>query len=149
MSKKYEKEFKKLISEEEAINMSPDEEAFNGAFEDGTNPEDFNTEPKGSPGFESNYVEKARDWIDRINEFSNWVNSADGKSLSSQFNELDRDGSIFQGISKSSQALIKISENLASLTKTIEGFVVQAPKKQREMQQQQQKDGQGNSGGSL
>jgi len=143
---KYEKIFNKLISEEDAVNMS-DEEAFNNSFEDENNIDDFNTEPGGAAGFESNYVEKAKEWISRIDDFSNWLNSTDGKSLSKQFNDLDRDGSVFQGISKASQTLIRISENLAALTKTIEGYVVQAPKKQREMQQQDKRPG--NTGGRL
>jgi len=135
---KYENIFKKMLAEqnvpEEPIS---DEEAFNNSMDLDTDPETFSVEPS-APGYASKYVEKAKGWIKKIEDFSDWVNGTETDSLNKHFINLDYEGSPFEGISKASHTLTKIAEDLASLSESIKGYILTADKKEQQANQQSQ-----------
>ena len=110
-----------------------DAQAFDAGLEPGTAPDTFNVEPS-APGLETRYVEKAKEWIEKLEGFAQWVNGMDNNSLNKQFNTLDREGTAFEGISKNSNTLVKIAEDLAALAQTIKGHVLGAGKKETQPQ---------------
>jgi len=101
-----------------------------------TDPEAFSVDP-GAPGYASKYVEKAKGWISKIDEFSDFVNGTETDSLNKQFIDLDYEGSPFEGISKASHTLTRIAEDLAALTETIKGYILTADKKEQQANMQQ------------
>lgn len=133
---KYEKVFKKLLEQDIPQGPISDEEAFDAALEPDTNPEDFSVEPS-APGYAQKYVEKAKGWIGKIDEFSDFVNGTETDSLNKQFIDLDYEGSPFEGISKASHTLTRIAEDLAALTETIKGYILTADKKEQQANAQQ------------
>jgi len=124
---KYEKVFKKMLIEgPEDVPMS-DGEAYMNGFQEPENAEAFNTEPN-MPGYQSKYIERAKEWTAKINEFSDWINGTESDSLNKQFISLDKEGSPFEGISKNSTKLTKIAGDLAQLTEVINGMILSAGK---------------------
>ena len=123
---KYEKLFTKMLIEQPEMGIS-DEEAYMNSFENPEDAEAFETEPS-IPGYQSKYIEKAKGWIQKIDEFSDWVNGTESDSLNKQFIDLDKEGSPFQGISNHSKKLTKIAEDLAGLSEVIKGMILAAGK---------------------
>jgi hypothetical protein len=118
------------------VDPEADKKAFDASLEPGTDGEKFETEG-AMVGVQSSYVKKAKSWVGKLEEFSTWLNAIDGNSLNKQLNEVDRPGSLFRGISrKASDNLVKIAGEIARLKEIIEGYVLGAPKKQREQEQQ-------------
>ena len=112
---------------------------FEGALEPETDPNSFDvqgTEPgKSAEDFSNIYVKKCIDWVKKINEFSEWLNGLEGASLNKEINEADREGSIFRGVTrKVGDNVTKIAGELERLGSQLSGYVVSAPKKQRELQ---------------
>ena len=133
MPTRYENTFKQLLKEESEGEQISDADAFNSSFDDegDIGPDDFNVEPQ-MPGYQSRYIEKAKEWTAKIADFKKWINGAEGDSLNKQFNQLDREGSPFEGISKESSMLTGLAEKLASLEETINGYVLSADRKQEQ-----------------
>lgn len=131
--------FKKVLTEQPEMPMN-DQEAYMKSFdpESGVDPESFNVEPL--PGFQSRYVEKAKSWIVKLDKIADWLNGTDTDSLNKQFNDIDKADSVFEGISKASDKLTKISAELKSLSETIKGYIITADNRQAEVQADQQKN---------
>jgi len=119
MAKKYEKFFKKTLVEQGIT----DEEAWTNSFEEPENAENFETQPE-MPGFQSRYVDKAKQWVSKLDDFADWLNGTEADSLNKQFVTLDREGSPFEGISSHSKKLTSIAEDLAALSETIKGVIL-------------------------
>lgn len=133
----YKKIFAGVLEEKPIVGpdeITPDleQQAFSQSHEPSTDPEAFNTEPLEAPGFEGAYIGKAKGWVTKLEKFANWINSMEGDSLNRQLNEVDREGSPFEGIAaRHSDKLVKASEDLVSLAKAIEGYVLSADRRQR------------------
>jgi len=133
MSKKIEKYFRNCLNEAEVSEVD-DQAAFDAAMDDETDPSTFSVEPQ-APGFKSKYIDKAKTWIKKIEQFSDWVNGMETDSLNKSFNDLDYEGSPFEGISRDSHTLTKIAEDLAALSETIKGYILSADNKAEREQQ--------------
>jgi len=133
----YEKVFKTVLAEERGTipDFSQDSQAFNASLDPNTNPDTFNVEPQ-APGYSQRYAEKAKSWIKKIEDFSEWINGTEAGSLNKQINDLDVEGGPLEGISKSSHTLTKIAEDLAALTETLKGYILSADRKNKEAQNQ-------------
>ena len=128
----FENLFKKILIERDGqIDQVSDQQAFDKSFDPHgeVGPDDFSTEPL-MPGFQSKYMDKAKTWISKLEEMANWLNGLEEDSLNKQFNKLDREGSVFEGISKNSAKLTAIAEDLKGLSEGIKGYVLGAEKKQ-------------------
>ena len=135
---RYEKIFDKVLNEagnSPVQDVPSDSAVFNNALDANTAPETFNVEPS-MPGYASKYMGKAKEWNRKIKEFADWVNGTEADSLNKQFNDLDVQGSPFEGISKNSSTLTKIAEDLSSLVQTINGHILSADRRERQVAQQ-------------
>ena len=119
------------IFEAEMPDLTNDEEAFNNALDLETDPAAFSTEPS-APGFDAKYIEKAKEWIGKIDKFVEWINGTEN-SLNKYFVDIDYDGSPFEGISSSSSKMLtRIAGDLADLQQHISGYIITSGKKDSE-----------------
>jgi hypothetical protein len=139
---KFKNAFFKILEEEiddavapEAVNPEDDAATFDGSFEDPEMAGEFNTDPQLA-GFQHKYIERAKEWIAKMTEFSTWLNGTEGDSLNKQLIAMDKQGSPFEGISNEAKKITGIAQDLASLSEGIKGIVLTVDKKQRELQQQ-------------
>lgn len=119
---KYEKVFKKVLIER------GDADVWNDSFENPEMTDQFQTQPIPSE-IQSGQIEKAKGWVKRLDSFADWINGTEIDSLNKQFVALDKEGSIFEGISGHSKKLIGIAADLAALAETIKGYILTADKK--------------------
>jgi len=124
---KFENCFKKLlevkrIPQEQTLS---DEEIWNQSFENPQDAESFKTDP-GLPGFETRYIARAKVWIRKLEQFAEWINGTEENSLNSQFIELDKENSPFEGISSHTKKLTNIAGDLAALEETIKGYILKS-----------------------
>lgn len=72
--------------------------------------------------------------ITKIEEFADYLNGVDSGSLQQLVNDIDRPGSLFQGISReTSREIIRIAEQLTGLSEIIKGFVINSAKRSRDI----------------
>jgi len=122
--------FKKIFEADMPEAGISDEEAFNNAMDLDTDPDTFSTEP-AAPGFDAKYIEKAKQWIGKIDTFVEWINGTEN-SLNKYFVEIDYEGSPFEGISdSSSKMLTKIAGDLADLQQHISGYIITSGSKKK------------------
>lgn len=145
MSEKYKNVFKSILIEDdqirpEDITAEGDAEALDSSFEGDLRADDFETDPIET-GLEDGQVpdetiEKTKEAITKIKEFSEWLNSTESNSLNKQLNDLDKEGSIYRGVAGNSGQIVSAAKALNDIVETLTGVVLSAPKKQRELQQQ-------------
>lgn len=122
-----------LDSEIEETVEGPNEE-IEELVEDDINPDnDFENPAKR----QQKYVDVAKQWIKKLDEFAEHLNGVDlenGLSLNGFFNEIDRQGSIFNGISKQSNQVVKIAEAIKTLSETLKGYIINSKTKARQLE---------------
>ena len=140
---KFENRFFKLLEQDlgdelgvASVDPTADRETFEGSFENPGDVDKFATDPRIA-GFQQKYVEKAKAWLTKIAEFSEWLNSPDGDSLNKQLIAMDRPNSPFEGISAEAKKITSVAEDLARLSETLKGVILSADKKQRDISAQQ------------
>lgn len=117
------------------------DEAESGAWEDtldaDTDPKEFETPENPRIGLSKKAIETGKEWIETLYGFREWINGLSAESLNSELTNSDRDGSVFKGIVRSqSRRITKIAEELAALEEVLKGYIIQAPKKEREINKQ-------------
>lgn len=119
-------------SDEEVADMVPDEPV---ADETGgvPTPDNYNVEPApmaqpiGDAGSIKNYIVK-------LDEFADTLNGVDTGSLQQMVTDMDRAGSLFQGISReTSSDIIKLAEQTRQLSEILKGFIINSAKRQRDL----------------
>lgn len=128
-------------SEGSPDDFTPDQNQadFENSLDDGTDPDAFDVEGQGhedAESFSSVYVKKCHNWVKKINHFVDFLNGIDNKeALNTQLNDADRDGSVFKGITKKvGDNISKTAGELSRIAQQLSKVVVDAPKKQRELQ---------------
>jgi hypothetical protein len=67
-------------------------------------------------------------------DFANSMQNTETECLQKIVNDIDRQGSLFQGISReTSSRVIKIASDAKELATILEGFILNAPKRQRDI----------------
>ena len=122
---KYKNIFKNVLVERS------DADVWQDTFKDPSLAGAFNVDPAANHA-QVKQIEKAKAWIKKLEAFADWINGTEIDSLNKQFITLDKEGSIFEGISNHSKRLIAIAEDLASLEETIKGYILTADKKEQE-----------------
>jgi hypothetical protein len=96
-------------------------------------PDNYNVEPApvaqpaGDAGSIKNYIMK-------LDEFADSLNGVDSGSLQQMVTDMDRVGSLFQGISReTSSDIIKLAEQARQLAEILKGFVINSAKRQRDI----------------
>jgi len=139
---KFENRFFKLLEQDieeldpTAISPEGDRASFEDSFEEPSDAEQFSPDPQMA-GFQQKYVERAKSWLTKINEFTEWLNSTESDSLNKQLIAMDRQNSPFEGISAEAKKITRISEDLAGLSEVLKGIILSADKKQRDITAQQ------------
>jgi hypothetical protein len=84
-------------------------------------------QPVGDAGSIKNYIMK-------LDEFADSLNGVDSGSLQQMVTDMDRAGSLFQGISReTSSDIIKLAEQARQLAEILKGFVINSAKRQRDI----------------
>jgi hypothetical protein len=84
-------------------------------------------QPIGDAGSIKNYIMK-------LDEFADSLNGVDSGSLQQLVTDMDRAGSLFQGISReTSSDIIKLAEQARQLAEILKGFVINSAKRQRDI----------------
>jgi hypothetical protein len=72
--------------------------------------------------------------ITKIEVFADYLIGVDSGSLQQLVTDIDRPGSLFQGISReTSRDIIRIAEQLTGLSEIIKGFVINSAKRSRDI----------------
>jgi len=84
-------------------------------------------QPAGDAGSIKNYIIK-------LEEFADSLNGVDSGSLQQMVTDMDRAGSLFQGISReTSSDIIKLAEQTRQLSEILKGFIINSAKRQRDL----------------
>lgn len=119
-------------TEDETADIVPEEPA---PAEDGgiPTPDNYDVEPApmaapaGDAGSLKNYIAK-------LDEFADTLNGVDTGSLQQMVTDMDRAGSLFQGISReTSSDIIKLAEQARQLSEILKGFIINSAKRQRDL----------------
>lgn len=119
-------------TDEEAVDALPQEPVADEA-EGIPTPDNYDVEPvpvaqpTGDVGSLKNYITKLDDFADQLN-------GVDTGSLQQMVTDMDRPGSLFQGISReTSSDIIKLAEQARQLSEIIKGFIINSAKRQRDI----------------
>ncbi len=121
-------------SDEPAVDDVPMDEPVSEPVEDGVPvPDNYGVEPApvaqpaGDAGSIKNYIMK-------LEEFADSLNGVDTGSLQQMVTDMDRAGSLFQGISReTSSDIIKLAEQTRQLSEILKGFIINSAKRQRDL----------------
>jgi len=140
---KYRKFFNMLLEQESdstasevpasAATPEEDEAALEKGLDPGTAPEEFDVKPVDI-GIQSGTVNKIKEFITKIEEFSKFLNDEAGDSVNKFINEADKEGSIVKGISSESSKVTTVAETLAGLAEAFKGKLLVSLRKHRENQ---------------
>ena len=84
-------------------------------------------QPAGDAGSIKNFIMK-------LDEFADTLNGVDTGSLQQMVTDMDRAGSLFQGISReTSSDIIKLAEQSRQLSEILKGFIINSAKRQRDL----------------
>jgi hypothetical protein len=122
-----------IDTKEDQDSIQPDEPVENPDVPVVPQPEDFNVDPApvaqpvGDAGSIKNYIMK-------LEEFADSLNGVDSGSLQQMVTDMDRAGSLFQGISReTSSDIIKLAEQTRQLSEILKGFIINSAKRQRDL----------------
>jgi hypothetical protein len=75
-----------------------------------------------------------KNYIMKLDEFADTLNGVDTGSLQQMVTDIDRNGSLFQGISReTSTKIIKLAEQARELSEVLKGFIINSAKRQRDI----------------
>ena len=117
-----------------AADMTGEEEPAPAPESDGVPmPDNYGVEPAplaqpvGDVGSVKNFIVKLEDFADSLN-------GVDTGSLQQMVTDMDRAGSLFQGISReTSTDIIKLAEQTRQLSEILKGFIINSAKRQRDL----------------
>ena len=110
---------------------------FESSLEPETDKDAFDVDggSQDAESFSNIYVKKCHHWVKKIEDFAEFLNGMGDNSLNKDLNEADRDGSVFNGITrKVGDNIAKTAGELTRLAEALKKVVTDAPKKQRELQ---------------
>jgi hypothetical protein len=123
------------VSNDDSANLDmPGEEEPQSPVADGVPmPDNYDVEPApvaqpaGDAGSIKNYIMK-------LDEFADNLNGVDSGSLQQMVTDIDRTGSLFQGITReTSTKIIKLAEQARELSEVLKGFIINSAKRQRDI----------------
>lgn len=119
-------------TDEEAVDMVPEEPVQD---ETGGVPEpdnyDVEPAPMAQPAGDAGSL---KTYISQLDEFADELNGMDTSSLQQMVTDMDRPGSLFQGISReTSSDIIKLAEQTRQLSEILKGFIINSAKRQRDL----------------
>jgi len=108
-----------------------DEEAFAASLDDGTNPEDFDTNtPTGAPAVSpedqvrEKQVKQLGQWIEKLTNFTSYLNGVDNNSIQKLLNDAE-EGSLFAEIARGERKRIaRLAQEMSALTESFKGYML-------------------------
>ena len=139
MSTRFSKKFEQLLSEQEdpigpeGVTRNGDSAAFVDSLEDGSTEDTFSSDG-GQPGSKAKHLDRFHEIINKFEEFAVFLNSDTEDSVNLFLHSIDKDNSMFSGVSRTSSKVTSVAESLASLAESFKGYVLTGKKKQREQE---------------
>jgi len=136
---RYYKQFRALLEQDETeldpqvVDKDNEQNAMEGQLDDTTNPVDFETEPSLA-GVRQKYIQRFQDIIAEFDRFAAYLNSDEEDSVNKFLNAVDKDGSIFSGVSRETNKITTAAESLASLAEAMKGYVLTGQRKLRDQE---------------
>lgn len=108
-----------------------DEDAFASSLDDGTNPQDFDTNtPTGAPAvspeeqIREKQVQQLGQWIEKLTSFTTYLNGVDNNSIQKVLNDAG-EGSLFAEIARGERKRIaRLAQEMSSLTESFKGYML-------------------------
>ena len=133
-----------FITEQDTLNLpddkssvsdiTSDEETSSAPTADGIPmPDNYDVEPApvSAPGGDAGSI---KNYIMKLDEFADSLNGVDSNSFQQMVTDMDRTGSLFQGISReTSSDIIKLAEQTRQLAEILKGFIINSAKRQRDI----------------
>jgi hypothetical protein len=108
---------------------------FQNSLEPETDESEFNIQGI-SPDVTMETIKKVKEWAIKLNEFEKFLNNPSDDSLHRILSDNDRAGSLLRGITrKASDSITRIAGEIAKLKEVLNTFVNTAPKKIRDLEQ--------------
>ena len=102
-------------------------------------PDNYNVEPAPVTAPSTGGAIELNNYITQLNEFAKAMQNTEGECLQKLVNDIDRNGSLFMGISREmSSSIIKIASDAKDLATILEGFILNSAKRQRDIAAGQQ-----------
>jgi hypothetical protein len=113
-----------------------DKEAFNKSMQPDTNPQDFDTQGV-NPQVTSDTINSIKEWSTKLDEFASFMNDPSTESLHKILADGDRAGSLLRGVTrKASDSITRIAGEVEKLKEILNTYIITAPKKLRDTEQQ-------------
>ena len=136
----YTKRFKTLLEQDiplppEDFDAEGDAAALDNSMEGEIGPEDVGAqEVPGVSNTRARYMQRIEDIIARFEEFAKYLNSEDEDSVNQFLNAVDKDGSIFAGMSRETGKVTTVAESLAALSESFRGYMLTGQRKLRDQE---------------
>jgi predicted acetyltransferase len=129
---KFNQLYSQIFTEQEADTNIPEDEI--SAPEAGVpEPDQYDVEPAPISTSTSN-TGTLKTYITKLNDFAKLLNDTDTESLQKTVSDLDRPMSLFQNISKDTSVdIAKIAGDITQLAQTLNAYIINSYKRQREV----------------
>jgi hypothetical protein len=134
----YSKRFRTILEQEELqpaeFDAAGDAEALAGSMEGEVQPSDMGATPTDQTNPRAKYMARIEDIIDKFEEFAKYLNSEEHDSVNQFLNAVDKDGSIFSGMSRETGKVTTVAESLAALAESFRGYMLTGQRKLRDQE---------------
>jgi hypothetical protein len=102
-------------------------------------PDNYNVEPAPVAAPSTGGAAELSNYITQLNEFAKAMQNTEGACLQKLVTDIDRNGSLFMGITREvSSSIIKIASDAKDIATILEGFILNSAKRQRDIAAGQQ-----------
>lgn len=109
---------------------------FQKSLEPTTEPDTFDTDGV-SPDVTSDTINSIKEWSGKLDEFAGFLNDPSTESLHKILADGDRAGSLLRGVTrKASDSITRIAGEVEKLKEILNTYIITAPKKLRDTEQQ-------------
>ena len=120
----------------EEFDTQSTEKAYADSLEPDTNKDAFDVEGL-NPDISTESIKKIKEWSSKLDEFAEFLNDPSENSLHRIIADNDKPGSLLRGITrKASDSITRIAGEIEKLKEVLNGFIIMAPKKLRDSEQQ-------------
>lgn len=136
----YTKRFKStLLEQEEPISpqdLSPEDDAatLDQSMSDEVQADEMGSDGMGISNPRAKYMVKFQEMISQFEEFAKYLNSEEEDSVNQFLNAVDKDGSIFSGVSRETGKVTTVAESLAALAESFRGYMLTGQRKLRDQE---------------
>jgi len=128
-----------LLEQEEPISpqdLSPEDDAatLDQSMSDDVQAGEMGSDGMGQSNPRAKYMVKFQEMISQFEEFAKYLNSEEEDSVNQFLNAVDKDGSIFSGVSRETGKVTTVAESLAALAESFRGYMLTGQRKLRDQE---------------